>query len=55
MNKFLSHLKQRSTWAGIASLVALTGWQVSPDQFSAISAVIIALVGAYEVIRNEKK
>jgi hypothetical protein len=55
MNKILSHLKQKSTWAGIASLVALTGWQVSPDQFSAISAVIIALAGAYEVIRNEKK
>jgi hypothetical protein len=54
MNKFLSHLKQRSTWAGIASLVALTGWQVSPDQFSAISAVVIALVGAYEVFRDEK-
>ena len=54
MNKILSHLKQKSTWAGIASLVALTGWQVSPDQFSAISAVIIALVGAYEVIRKEK-
>jgi hypothetical protein len=55
MNKFLSHLKQPSTWAGIASLVALTGWQVSPDQFSAISAVVIALVGAYEVFRDEKK
>jgi hypothetical protein len=55
MNKILSHLKQKSTWAGIASLVALTGWQVSPDQFSAISAVVIALVGAYELFRNEKK
>jgi hypothetical protein len=54
MNKIISHLKQRSTWAGIASLVALTGWQVSPDQFSAISAVVIALVGAYEVFRDEK-
>jgi hypothetical protein len=55
MNILLSKLKEKSTWVGLAALTAALGWKVDPDQFSAIGAIVIALVGAYEVFRKEPK
>jgi hypothetical protein len=54
MTTLLSKLKEKSTWAGVATLIALTGWQVNPETFSAVSAVLIALIGLWEVLRKEK-
>lgn len=50
----LGKLKEKSTWAGIAALTAAAGWKLDPDQWSAIAAVVIGLVGLYEVFRKEK-
>ena len=55
MNYLIGKLKEKSTWAGLAALVAALGWKVDPDQFAAISATVIALVGAWEVFRREAK
>jgi len=50
----LGKLKEKSTWAGIAALTAAAGWKLDPDQWSAIAAVVVGLVGLYEVFRKEK-
>jgi hypothetical protein len=55
MDFMLSKLKEKSTYAGIAALLAAYGWSVDPDQFAAISAAVIALVGVWEVFRREAK
>ncbi len=59
MNKLLdaalSRVKQKSTWAGAASLLALVGLKVSPELFNQISVAVIGLIGLYEVVRNETK
>jgi hypothetical protein len=54
MKTLLSRLSQRSTWAGLATVAALTGLVISPEQWEAISAAVIALIAAYEIFRNEK-
>jgi hypothetical protein len=55
MNSILLRLKQPSTYAGLATLISLTGLAVSPEQWQAISGFVIAAVALYEVFRNEKK
>jgi hypothetical protein len=50
----LGKLKEKSTWAGIAALTAAAGWKLDPDQWSAIAAVVIGVVGLYEVFRKDK-
>jgi hypothetical protein len=55
MNFMLGKLKEKSTYAGLLALLAAFGWSVDPDQFSAISAAVIALVGVWEVFRRESK
>jgi hypothetical protein len=54
MKELLSRLSQRSTWAGLATVAALTGLIISPEQWEAISTAVIALIAAYEIFRNEK-
>ena len=54
MNDLLTRLKQRSTWAGLATVLALTGLVISPEQWEAISTAVIGLIAAYEIFRNEK-
>ena len=49
----LGKLKEKSTWAGLAALIAAAGWKVDPDQFAAVSASVIALVGLWEVLRKD--
>lgn len=51
----LSRLKEKSTWAGIATLAALVGLKVSPEVFTQISTTAIGVIGLYEVIRKESK
>jgi hypothetical protein len=54
MNLIITKLKEKSTYAGILALLAAAGWRVDPDTFAAGSAVIIALVGLWEILRREK-
>jgi hypothetical protein len=55
MNFMLGKLKEKSTWAGLAAITAALGWSIDPEQFAAVSAVVIALVGLWEVFRKEAK
>jgi len=55
MDFMLSKLKEKSTYAGLAALLAAYGWSIDPDTFAAGSAAIIAIVGLWEVLRREAK
>jgi hypothetical protein len=55
MNKFLSHLKQPSTFRGLAILAGLGGIAVDPAQVNAIAAAVAAVIGLIEVFRKETK
>lgn len=52
MNVLLGKLKEKGTWAGLLAIAAAFGWKIDPEQFSAISAVVIAIVGLWEVLRK---
>jgi hypothetical protein len=50
----IARLKEKSTWAGLATVIALTGLKLDPEQLGAISTAVIGLIGIYEVFRKEK-
>jgi hypothetical protein len=54
LNTILGKLKEKSTWAGLGTIVALAGLKLNPEQFTAISTAVIGLIGAWEVFRKEK-
>ena len=55
MTYIINQLKQKSTYSGILALLSALGLAVDPEQFSAIAAALMALVGVYETFRQEKK
>jgi ribosomal protein L12E/L44/L45/RPP1/RPP2 len=55
MSYLVSRLKEKSTYSGILALLSAVGVAVDPEQFSAIAAAVMALVGVFEVFRREKK
>ena len=55
MNKILSHLKQPSTFRGLAVLGGLAGLSLSPQHWEAIGSAVAAIIAAIEIFRNEKK
>jgi len=54
MNKILSHLKQPSTFRGLAILAGLGGIAIDPAQVNAIAAAVAAVIALIEVFRKEK-
>jgi hypothetical protein len=55
MNKFLSHLKQPSTFRGLAVLGGLAGLSLSPQHWEAIGSAVAAAIALVEIFRNETK
>lgn len=55
MSFILGKLKEKSTYAGLLAIAAALGWSIDPDHFAAVSAVVISLVGLWEVFRRESK
>jgi hypothetical protein len=55
MNKFLSHLKQPSTFRGLAVLGGLAGLSLSPQHWEAIGSAVAAVIALVEIFRNERK
>lgn len=53
MHYIIERLKEKSTWAGLATLLAAIGWKIDPDAFAAGSAVIIAIIALWEVLRRD--
>lgn len=54
MKFIISRLKERSTYAGLAALLAAFGLAVDPELYGHASTILISLVGLYEILRREK-
>lgn len=55
MENVLKYLKQPSTKSGIGVVLGIFEVQISEGLTSAIFAILVAGIGLYEAIRNEKK
>jgi len=55
LNYLLDRLSEASTWRGMAFIISAAGITLVPDQANAIAAAGMALVGAINVFRKEKK
>ena len=55
LDYILTRLSETSTWRGIAMIVAASGLVIDPNQFNSIAAAGIAVAGAINVFRKEKK
>jgi hypothetical protein len=51
----LARLKEPSTYAGLATVLALVGWKLSPELMGAIASAGIAVIALVEIVRREKK
>lgn len=49
----LDRLSEKGTWRAIASLLALFGLVLAPDQLEIVGAGIIALVSLFEMAKKE--
>lgn len=55
MNSILSRLKEKSTYAGLATLLGAFGLVIDPALFGHASTILISIVGLYEIVRRERK
>lgn len=55
VNWLIERLREPSTWRGITTLLGVIGVTLSPEQWAAISAAVIGLLGVIEVFRKEVK
>lgn len=55
MNKLFNYLKQPTTWAGITSVIAALGVNLSPELTVEIASAGAAVAGLLLVIFNENK
>lgn len=52
----LDRLQEASTWRGIVFVVSAAGWiTVDPNKANAIAAAGMAIAGAINIFRKEKK
>lgn len=54
METVKKYLKQPSTYKGLALLASIAGWGIAPGAFELIGAGVVAAIGIYETLRNEK-
>jgi hypothetical protein len=55
MNYLVARLKEKSTYSGILALLSAVGLAIDPEQFAAVAAAVMALVGVFEVFRRENR
>jgi len=55
VNYILDRLAENSTWRGLVFVASAAGITLVPDQANAIAAAGMAVVGAINVFRKEKK
>jgi hypothetical protein len=54
MKELLTHLKQPSTFRGLAVLGGLAGLSLSPQHWESIGSAVAAVIALVEIFRNEK-
>jgi hypothetical protein len=55
MNWIIERFKEPSTYRGLAGIAGLVGVAITPAQWDAIGAAVVAVLSAIELIRSEKK
>jgi hypothetical protein len=55
LKKIIDQLKQPSTLKGLLVLISLAGINLTDVQSAAVIQGVLALLGVYEVFRQEKK
>lgn len=55
LDYILDRLQESSTWRGIVFCVSAAGIVLDPDKFNAIAAAGMAVAGAINIFRKEKK
>lgn len=55
IRKLIERLKQRSSWAGGGVLVSVLAIAIGPELAQQIGTAAAALIGLYEVVRNERE
>ncbi len=48
-------LSEPSTYKGLTALVGAMGYQVDPDGFAVIVAVVLAVIGLIDFFQDDKK
>ncbi len=47
-------LREKSTWAGLGTMLALLGFELHPEVLASVAGFMIAALALWEVIRREK-
>ena len=55
LDYILNRLQEQSTYTGAIFVIAAAGISVDPEKANAIAAAAMALVGAINIFRKEKK
>ena len=55
LDYILKRLQEQSTYKGVIFVIAAAGISVDPEKANAIAAAAMALVGAINIFRKEKK
>lgn len=55
LDYILARLAEASTWRGLVFVASAAGIALDPDKANAIAAAGMALVGAINIFRKEKK
>jgi hypothetical protein len=55
LDYILTRLAEASTWRGLVFVASAAGIALDPDKANAIAAAGMALVGAINIFRKEKK
>lgn len=55
MKTILDYMKQPSTYKGLGVLLGMAGYTFAPGALEAIGGGIVAVIGLWETLRNEKK
>lgn len=54
MDFIFKKLTEKSTYAGLGIVLGLIGIHFSPEQYQAVGAAVLGIVGVFEVFRTEK-
>jgi len=52
-DKLRAKLKEKSTWAGLAVVLAVAGLPVPPGVVEQVAMAVAGAVGIYEIVRKE--
>lgn len=55
LNYIKARLKERSTYAGLAALIAIAGRLIDPVKYDAVANVVVSIASAVAILTKESK